>query len=76
MNILFKRLKSFPFTPIKQITFLSSKCFANIQRNEYLQKILTEIENSPSDKSRIKYAEPFVNEYIYTYIFYLKSFLF
>lgn len=62
MNILFKKLKSFTLTPFKKITFLSSKCFTNIQRNEYLQKILAEIENNPSDKSRIKYAEPFVNE--------------
>lgn len=40
--------------------------FSDFSRNEYLKKLLTEIENNPKNKGQVKLEEPYV-QCIYKY---------
>ena len=56
----FNKLKHFSHPPFKQLCYCQFSPFSDYSRNEYLKKLLSEIENTPSQRAQIKYEEPFV----------------
>ena len=57
MNRLFNKIKK---VSLKKVFQINVRPFSDFSRNEYLKRLMSEIENTPSQKAQIKYEEPFV----------------
>jgi len=59
MQYFFNMTKVFP-NPFRKLFQRNLTFFSDFSRNEYLKKLLGEIENNPPGKNQIKFEEPFV----------------